>query len=60
MLEVVAVFGTSLLLRRQDLRYLALGGMLGYLLRLVFSTSARAAPSREPLYSFLWACCCWE
>ena len=36
MLEVVAVFGTSLLLRRQDLRYLALAGMLGCLLRLVF------------------------
>lgn len=36
MLEVVAIFSTSLLLRRQDLRYAALGGMLGCLLRLVF------------------------
>ena len=36
MLEVLAVFSTSLLLRRQDLRYLALAGMLGCLLRLVF------------------------
>ena len=36
MLEVVAVFSTSLLLRRQDLRYVALAGMLGCLVRLVF------------------------
>ena len=36
MLEVVAVFSTSLLLRRQDLRYLALAGMLACLVRLVF------------------------
>ncbi|MGI4869981.1 MAG: hypothetical protein ACRYFX_02250 [Janthinobacterium lividum] len=36
MLQVVAVFSTSLLLRRQDLRYLALAGMVGCLLRLVF------------------------
>jgi uncharacterized small protein (DUF1192 family) len=36
MLEVVAVFSTSLLLRRQDLRYVSLAGMLGCLVRLVF------------------------
>ncbi|GAB3582255.1 hypothetical protein [Hymenobacter daeguensis] len=36
MVEVVAVFSTSLLLRRQDLRYLSLGGMLACLVRLVF------------------------
>jgi hypothetical protein len=42
MLEVVAVFSTSLLLRRQDLRYLALAGMLGSLLRLVFFDLSRS------------------
>lgn len=42
MLEVVAVFSTSLLLRRQDLRYLALAGMLGALLRLVFFDLSRS------------------
>jgi hypothetical protein len=36
MLEVVAVFSTSILLRRQDLRYASLAGMLGCLVRLVF------------------------
>ncbi|TDN38682.1 hypothetical protein A8B98_22485 [Hymenobacter sp. UV11] len=42
MLEVVAIFSTSLLLRRQDLRYLALAGMLGALLRLVFFDLSRS------------------
>jgi hypothetical protein len=42
MLEVVAVFSTSLLLRRQDLRYLALAGMLGSLLRLIFFDLSRS------------------
>ncbi|WP_460502299.1 hypothetical protein, partial [Hymenobacter agri] len=42
MVEVVAVFSTSLLLRRQDLRYLALAGMLGSLLRLVFFDLSRS------------------
>ncbi|MBO2009886.1 hypothetical protein J4E00_12560 [Siccationidurans soli] len=36
MVEVVVVFSTSLLLRRQDLRYLSLTGMLACLVRLVF------------------------
>jgi hypothetical protein len=36
MVEVVAVFSTSLLLRRQDLRYVSLAGMLACLVRLVF------------------------
>ncbi|GAA4354070.1 hypothetical protein GCM10023185_15370 [Hymenobacter saemangeumensis] len=42
MLEVVAIFSTSLMLRRQDLRYLALAGMLGSLLRLVFFDLSRS------------------
>ena len=42
MLEVVAVFGTSLLLRRQDLRYLSLAGMLACLVRLVFFDLSRS------------------
>jgi hypothetical protein len=42
MLEVVAVFSTSLLLRRQDLRYLSLAGMLGCLVRLVFFDLSRS------------------
>jgi hypothetical protein len=48
MLEVVGVFVSSLLLRRQDLRYAALAGILICLIRLVFfdlrqsSTIARA------------------
>jgi hypothetical protein len=42
MLEVVAIFSTSLLRRRQDLRYLALAGMLGSLLRLVFFDLSRS------------------
>ncbi|HEX8658917.1 MAG TPA: hypothetical protein VF690_15335 [Hymenobacter sp.] len=48
MLEVVGVFVSSLLLRRQDLRYAALAGILVCLVRLVFfdlrqsSTIARA------------------
>jgi uncharacterized membrane protein (DUF373 family) len=42
MLEVVAVFSTSLLLRRQDLRYVALAGMLGCLVRLVFFDLSRS------------------
>jgi hypothetical protein len=36
MLQVVAVFGGSLALRRQDLRYVALAGMLGCMARLLF------------------------
>ena len=36
MVEVVAMFSPSLLLRRQDLRYLSLTGMLACLERLVF------------------------
>jgi hypothetical protein len=36
MLQVVAVFGGSLALRRQDLRYAALAGMLGCMARLLF------------------------
>ncbi|MGI4867139.1 MAG: hypothetical protein ACRYFZ_24695 [Janthinobacterium lividum] len=36
MLQVVAVFSTSLLLRRQDLRYVSLAGMLGCMGRLLF------------------------
>jgi hypothetical protein len=36
MLQVVAVFGGSLALRRQDLRYVALAGMLGCMGRLLF------------------------
>lgn len=36
MLQVVAVFGVSLLLRRQDLRYVSLAGMLGCMARLLF------------------------
>jgi hypothetical protein len=42
MLEVVAVFSTSLLLRRQDLRYLSLAGMLACLVRLVFFDLSRS------------------
>lgn len=42
MLEVVAIFSTSLLLRRQDLRYLSLAGMLGCLVRLVFFDLSRS------------------
>ncbi|MVN76287.1 hypothetical protein GO988_08115 [Hymenobacter sp. HMF4947] len=42
MLEVVAVFSTSLLLRRQDLRYVALAGMVGCLVRLVFFDLSRS------------------
>lgn len=42
MLEVVAVFSTSLLLRRQDLRYVSLAGMLGCLVRLVFFDLSRS------------------
>ncbi|TVT41279.1 hypothetical protein FNT36_07430 [Hymenobacter setariae] len=36
MLQVVAVFSGSLALRRQDLRYVALAGMLGCMARLLF------------------------
>jgi hypothetical protein len=36
MLQVVAVFGGSLALRRQDLRYVALAGLLGCMARLLF------------------------
>jgi hypothetical protein len=36
MLQVVAVFGASLLLRRQDFRYVSLAGMLGCMARLLF------------------------
>ena len=36
MLQVVAVFSMSLLLRRQDLRYVSLAGMLGCMGRLLF------------------------
>jgi hypothetical protein len=36
MLQVVAVFGGSLALRRQDLRYAALAGLLGCMARLLF------------------------
>ncbi len=35
-LEVFAVFGASLLLRRKDLRYAALGGAVGCIIRLLF------------------------
>lgn len=42
MLEVVAIFSASLLLRRQDLRYVALAGMLASLVRLVFFDLSRS------------------
>ncbi|MBF9141785.1 DUF2339 domain-containing protein [Hymenobacter properus] len=42
MLEVVAVFSISLLLRRQDLRYLSLAGLLACLVRLVFFDLSRS------------------
>ncbi|MDO7844904.1 hypothetical protein Q5H92_00935 [Hymenobacter sp. M29] len=42
MLEVVAVFSTSLLLRRQDLRYISLAGLMACLVRLVFFDLSRS------------------
>ncbi|RZK18394.1 MAG: DUF2339 domain-containing protein, partial [Hymenobacter sp.] len=54
MLEVVAVFSTSLLLRRQDLRYVALAGMLGCLVRLVgFDLSQSGTVTRAIVFIFM-------
>lgn len=54
MLEVVAVFSSSLLLRRQDLRYLALAGMLGCLVRLVFFDLSRSGTiTRAVVFIFM-------
>ena len=54
MLEVVAVFSTSLLLRRQDLRYGALAGMLGCLVRLVFfDLSQSGTVTRAVVFIFM-------
>ena len=54
MLEVVAIFSTSLLLRRQDLRYLSLAGMLGCLVRLVFFDLSRSGTiTRAVVFIFM-------
>ena len=54
MVEVVAVFSTSLLLRRQDLRYLSLIGMLGCLVRLVFfDLSQSGTVTRAVVFIFM-------
>ena len=54
MLEVVAIFSTSLLLRRQDLRYLSLAGMLACLVRLVFFDLSRSGTvTRAVVFIFM-------
>ncbi len=54
MLEVVAVFGTSLLLRRQDMRYVALAGMAATLVRLaVVDLSRSGTVTRAVVFIFV-------
>jgi uncharacterized membrane protein len=54
MLEVVAIFSTSLLLRRQDMRYVALAGMAGTLVRLaVVDLSRSGTVTRAIVFIFV-------
>ena len=54
MLEVVPLFSTSLLLRRQGLRYLSLAGMLACLVRLVFFDLRRSGTiTRAAVFIFM-------
>ncbi|MDJ0364381.1 hypothetical protein QMK33_04400 [Hymenobacter sp. H14-R3] len=54
MLEVVAIFSTSLLLRRQDMRYVALAGMAATLVRLaVVDLSRSGTVTRAIVFIFV-------